>query len=127
MILFKPEHVEPILAGRKTQTRRLGDKRWNVGMFHQARTTMFGGEPFAYLRIVAVRRERLLYISEDDARAEGYSSPAEYLAAFKRIFKIDVIPASTLVWVVCFELVKEEVRLDRPTAKATPLTVRGDD
>ncbi|SHE96546.1 hypothetical protein SAMN02745218_01157 [Desulfofundulus australicus DSM 11792] len=27
LILFKPEHVEPILSGRKTQTRRLSGKR----------------------------------------------------------------------------------------------------
>lgn len=27
LILFKPEHVEPILTGRKTQARRLGKKK----------------------------------------------------------------------------------------------------
>lgn len=101
MILFKPEHVQPILDGRKTQTRRLGNRRWREGAVHQARTKMFG-DPFAYLRILDVRREVLGAITTADARAEGYTMTADYLAAFERIN--GSAPLELPVWVVEFEL-----------------------
>lgn len=105
MILFKPEHVELILSGRKTQTRRMGKKRWNVGAVHQARTRMMDADStFARLRIVAVRREMLGMMTEADARAEGYSDLGDYFGAFCRINHVG--PASSIgglpVWVVEF-------------------------
>ncbi|OFW99254.1 MAG: hypothetical protein A3E78_11750 [Alphaproteobacteria bacterium RIFCSPHIGHO2_12_FULL_63_12] len=110
MILFKPQHVEKILRGEKTQTRRLGKKRWNVGAVHQAKTKLFG-EPFARLRITGVRQEPLDEISEEDARREGYANSHEYLGAFRKINLAGAADAhrywTQLVWVVDFELVKE--------------------
>ncbi len=86
MILFRQEHVEPILAGTKTQTRRTWAKpRARVGSIHLAKTRMLSTEFFARLEILAVYRERLGDISEEDAIAEGYPSRAEYLQAFARI------------------------------------------
>jgi len=103
MILFKPEHVAPILTGRKTQTRRIGRRRWKVGSVHQARTS-YHGKPFAYLRIVAVRQERLGEITLGDAVREGYNSISEYKEVFKRIY--GHWDADMPVWVVDFEVVK---------------------
>jgi hypothetical protein len=104
MILFKPEHVAPILSGRKTQTRRMGNKRWNVGAVHQARTRMLDADStFAHLCIRDVRREVLRQITETDAWAEGYETRADYLAAFRRINRNP--PGEQLkfyVWVVEF-------------------------
>ncbi|AEG14477.1 ASCH domain protein [Desulfofundulus kuznetsovii DSM 6115] len=103
MILFKPEHVEPILSGRKTQTRRLGRKRWKVGSIHQCRLN-YRVEPFAYVKVTAVRRERLGDITEEDAWKEGYPSVEAYREAFEQIYGFwnpDVD-----VWVVDFELAK---------------------
>lgn len=106
MILFKPEHVEPILRGEKTQTRRLGKRRWRQGALHQCYTRpAFAnppGKPFARVRIGAVRQERLDEITEADARAEGYSSQPEYMAAFYRINGM-VMPWEP-VWVVTFQM-----------------------
>lgn len=111
MILFKLEHVSMILERRKTQTRRLGKKRWNVGAVHQAKTKLFG-EPFARLRIVAVRQEPLDEISEDDARREGYANSGEYLGAFRKINWAGAADAHRYwtrpVWVVDFELVEPD-------------------
>ena len=103
MILFKPEHVGPILAGRKTQTRRLGERRWNVGSAHLAATRLFDPTAvFARLRILDVRRDVLWQITPEDVRAEGYRSLEEFAAAFERING----PAAfdTPVWVVSFAL-----------------------
>lgn len=111
MILFKPEHVEPILSGRKTQTRRLGKKRWNAGSVHQCYTrppfTRGGAEPFCRVRITEVRSEVLEDISEADARAEGYPDSEEFMEAFERINPsvYDPVSCSFLrVWVVTFEV-----------------------
>ncbi len=103
MILFKQEHVQPILEGRKTQTRRLGKKRWNVGAVHQARTKMLDPDSqFASLRILAVEQEPLGWIDDYGAKLEGYPSRDHYLQAWNRIngdTRLD-----TPVWVVEFEV-----------------------
>jgi len=86
MILFLKEHVGPILQGTKTQTRRTWAKpRARVGTVHLAKTRMLSTEFFARLEILAVYRERLGDISEEDAIAEGYPSREAYLQAFARI------------------------------------------
>ncbi|MGB9825086.1 MAG: ASCH domain-containing protein [Desulfofundulus sp.] len=104
MILFKPEHVEPILSGRKTQTRRLGGKRWKVGSVHQCRLN-YRTEPFTCVKVTAVRRERLGDITEEDAWKEGYSSVKAYREAFERIYGF--WDPNVNVWVVGFELVRQ--------------------
>jgi len=86
VILFRPEHVDLIVSGRKTQTRRLGRRRWNVGASHQASTRLFDpSATFARLRILRVRRECAQCISDEDAVAEGYEDPDSFLEAFCRI------------------------------------------
>jgi hypothetical protein len=104
MISFKPEHVRPILEGRKTQTRRLGKKRWNVGAVHQCRTRLFDGEPFASVRITSVRRERLGEISDDDVEREGYKTLADFRGAWETIYRRP-FENDLEVWVVDFKLV----------------------
>lgn len=107
MILFKPEHVAAILDGRKTQTRRLGERRWKTGSLHKCYTkppfARGGAEPFARVRILGVRPEMLRYITMEDALAEGYTGPGTFLHAFYTInhTATDVNP---MVWVVTFEL-----------------------
>jgi hypothetical protein len=111
VILFKPEHVAPILAGRKVQTRRLGQKRWNVGAVHQARTRMLdAASMFARLRILAVVQEPLGWIDDYGAKLEGYESRGHYLQAWDRIngnTRLD-----TPVWVIEFEVVSREANTD---------------
>ena len=85
MLLFKPEHIKLILTGEKSETRRLGRRRWIVGHIHKAKTKMISKEYFAKLRILSVHQEPLLNISEEGATAEGYLSRKEYLEAFYRI------------------------------------------
>jgi hypothetical protein len=110
MILFKPEHVAPILAGAKTQTRRLGRRRWREGSVHGCYTrppfARGGAEPFCKVRILKVRRESLSRITTADAHAEGYQDTLAFMVAFYRINpKVD--PHADLdVWVVTFELVE---------------------
>lgn len=86
MILFKPEHVDPILMGRKTQTRRLGKKRWNIGSVHQARTRMMDRTScFARLEIGGYYLQELHALQPFEAWAEGYESIEEYREVWDRI------------------------------------------
>lgn len=102
MILFKPEHVDLILAGEKTETRRLGKKRWNVGAVHLCGTKLFGGT-FARVKILDVYEERLGDMGQTDIAAEGYAGK-DYKAAWERINK-KPWDDDEVVWVVMFEVV----------------------
>jgi hypothetical protein len=107
MILFKPEHVPLILSGRKTQTRRLGKKRWNVGAVHQCQTKMLRNDSvFAHVRIKRVWRECVSDMSEADVQAEGYDSFPDYCRALWRI-NGGGSPDMEL-WAVEFEVLTEE-------------------
>lgn len=112
MLLFKPEHVEPILSGRKTQTRRMWKRRRAVpGSFHWAQTGYGKADTrFARLEILRVWQERLGAISHEDAVAEGYPDAHQYLLAFHRINKIPldahkrVAAENAQVWCVEFKV-----------------------
>ncbi|MNC01367.1 ASCH domain protein [compost metagenome] len=105
MILFKLEHIVPILAGTKTQTRRTGKLRWKVGSVRQAKTNYREDSEFAKIRILTVRQERLGDISEEDANAEGYLSIADFQDAFRRIY--GGWEPDQKVWVIDFERVDQ--------------------
>lgn len=112
MLLFKPEHVPLILNGTKTQSRRIWKKkRCNVGSIHLAKTKMLSKEYFAKLKILKVWQERLMDISEEDAKKEGYKSIVDYNHAF---FKINKVPQNireririleNYVWCIEFEVI----------------------
>ena len=120
MLLFKPEHTDLILSGRKVQTRRLGKRRWKVGSVHGCYTrppfAKGGAEPFCRVRILDVRQERLCGVSSRDAKAEGYEDGEAFVRAFWRINGLEPRDASKgpldaqvgldpSVWVVTFDVV----------------------
>lgn len=94
MLLFKPQHVEPILSGHKTQTRRIWARpRCLVGSTHQCRTRMLDTKStFARVIIESVHYQRLDAVTAKDALAEGYPTRSAFLQAFFRIN-----PGSTLL------------------------------
>jgi hypothetical protein len=102
-LLFKPEHIGPILSGRKTQTRRLWKKpRAKVGAVHKAKTALFSRDHFALIKITAFRKERLGDISLVDVRREGYDTLQAFTEEWIRINKI--WDSELEVYVVSFEL-----------------------
>lgn len=87
-MLFKKEHIEPILNGNKTQTRRVWKKRKALpGKIHLAKTEMLKTRYFAKLKITKVYMEKIGDISDSDSVKEGYKNRSEYLDKFYEINK----------------------------------------
>ncbi len=88
MLLFKPEHIYPILEGRKTETRRQWDRwRVNLGSTQQAKTVMISREFFALLEIMDRYEQTLGEISPGSIHAEGYNSLDQYRQVWEKINK----------------------------------------
>ena len=117
-MLFKPEHVEPILSGRMTQIRKLWDKPMaKVGSIHKAKTALFSRDYFASIIITGLRREKLGAITIEDAMREGFDDLVSYKEGWKKIN--GSWEPNSVVYVVSFEL-KE--RYDLSTDK-TAITI----
>lgn len=110
MITFSKLFVDSILSGQKTQTRRLGKKRWREGSIHLATWSRFNPEArFAHLWIIDVREQRLGDITEEEAHMEGFDSREAFLQVFHNLNR-HKLPSlgweDETVWVVTFEVVE---------------------
>ena len=88
MILFKQDSKAKILAGAKTQTRKLWDRpRAKEGSEHlfYLRPPMTGEKPFARALVTRVWRQKLGEMSEEEAQAEGYPTLQAFLDQFQSI------------------------------------------
>lgn len=103
MLLFKEYHVDLILRGIKTQTRRIWKKnRCKPGTIHKAKTEMLSKESFAELHITDVHQEHLLDITEEDAMKEGGYSRKEFLEIWDEINPKTPSETNPNVYVVTF-------------------------
>ena len=85
-MLFKPEHVDMILAGKKTQTRRAWTRPMaKIGGVYKVKTTMLSKDYNCLIEVVGMGAERLCDITPEDATKEGYSSIPEYMEVWERI------------------------------------------
>jgi len=85
-MLFKKKHIELILAGRKTQTRRLPGKsaNYSVGRVYAIRDRWFS-KAQGYILITRKFRQKLGEISLEDVRKEGYESLEEFRRAWEEV------------------------------------------
>lgn len=82
-MLFKPEHEEMILEGRKTVTRRMWKKPMvKVGGIYKCKKIMLSKDYFAKIKVTQLLKQKLKYMDEGDALKEGYHS----LDAFQDIW-----------------------------------------
>ncbi len=103
MILFKHQHIFPILTGLKTQTRRTWKKpRVKVGSIQKAKTEMISKHFFARLRVLAVYTQKLGDMTEQDAYEEGGYTLRGYKEVFQRINRF--WDDNIVVFVVKFEV-----------------------
>lgn len=86
-LLFKGKYVEPVREGRKTVTRRMkSDAKAGDVCLAYNRPPWVGGKPFAELRILSVRKERVGQCTVADAIREGFVGPKareNFLAAIR--------------------------------------------
>jgi hypothetical protein len=85
MPIFKPKHLNLILQGKKTQTRRISRYRLKIGKAYAVRSKML--EP-AQARIVITRawRQQLRDLTPEDVRKEGFTSFTEFRQAWIDIY-----------------------------------------
>lgn len=107
MFLFQKNHIDRILKGTKTQTRRNHKRaRALVGAIHQCRTELFG-KPHCHIRITKVWQERLGDIDVVDAHREGGYSPDEYIDGLIEMHK-GKLDVDSLLWAYEFELARPD-------------------
>jgi len=111
-MLFKRRHIELILAGRKTQTRRLPDKSANyqVGRVYGIRDRWFS-KPEAHILITRKFRQSLGDISLEDVGKEGYNTLQEFCRAWEEVNGQGSWDPQQIVTAYEFEVLKE--RLNR--------------
>jgi len=105
-MLFKRKHVEMILAGRKTQTRRLLGKsaNYSVGRVY-AITNRWFSKPQGHILITRKFRQKLGEISLEDIRKEGYNSLGEFRGAWEEIHGLESWDPNLTVTVYEFKAV----------------------
>lgn len=105
MMLFKKEHIPMILQGKKTATRRVWKRpQVKIGNIYKCKTSMLSREYFAKVKVKEVYREALYFMTDFDARKEGYNSIEEFVEIWKKI-NGDWNP-NLIVYVIEFEVVK---------------------
>lgn len=114
--MFRPELAAKVLAGEKTVTRRFASPNprspWHAGGTWYTAGKRFTVNPGrGALRVCeAIVLAADLYgwngtIELDEARREGFASPAEFLEAFVGINRRKRVESGTLLWRIEFEVV----------------------
>lgn len=93
LLMFSKSHLEQVLTGEKTQTRRLwDDPRVKPGKSYRAVRSDVPGSMFtkredapAYVLIHDVWSEKLGELTEKDAQKEGNYTREEFVAEWERI------------------------------------------
>jgi hypothetical protein len=84
MAIFKRKHLQKILEGSKTQTRRTHKHTWKIGRVYSIRDRWFS-KPQAHIKILRKFKQRLGDISMEDVKKEGYESLAEFQKIWEEI------------------------------------------
>jgi hypothetical protein len=105
-LLFKKEHINKILEGTKTQTRRRHKRPLKVGRVYDVNKDWYHSTDIK-IRIVKAYIQRLGDITPDEAFKEGGYTIEEFISVWKRI---------NISWDPDEEVVVYEFRLlpDRP-------------
>jgi hypothetical protein len=88
MAVFKRRNLELVLAGKKTQTRRIHKQEWKIGHVYSARASWFE-KAKAWILITRKFRQKLGDISDEDVKKEGFSTLAEFKEEWRKCGKIN--------------------------------------
>lgn len=99
---FKREMADLILAGKKTQTRRIAPPRHKVGS-RQPVQCGYRCKALGYIVIDIVRQQAIAFMDEYEAKAEGFETKGRFLDYIRKINK-GIIYYSTILTVYEFHL-----------------------
>jgi hypothetical protein len=104
-MLFKHRFIEQILNNEKTQTRRnITSPKYKIGRVYRAQKNYF--DPgFALIRILSTKEERVIDISEQDAKQEGFASSIDFLEYYAELHPDQ--PLSVMCRAYTFECVAD--------------------
>ena len=109
-MIFTKENIELISHGLKTETRRIWKKpHVKVGKTHQCRTSRYAKTPedSPYIKITAMRKERLGEITPEAAKREGMDSGLKVFQFRELWVKLHGLwDPDQEVYVIDFEVVK---------------------
>jgi len=83
-MMFKRELLDLVVAGKKTQTRRLHKNPLKEKQKYVIKKNWYENTEH-YIRITKVYPQKLCDVSEEEARKEGFSSLEEFRDAWIRI------------------------------------------
>ncbi|MDI6851969.1 MAG: hypothetical protein QMD82_08585 [bacterium] len=84
MAIFKRKHIAKIIAGVKTQTRRIHKHEWEIGRVYGIRDA-WHSKPQAHIKITRKFKQRLGDISPEDIKKEGFNSLEEFRRAWEEV------------------------------------------
>ena len=109
-MIFTKENIELISHGLKTETRRIWKKpHVKVGKTYQCRTSRYAKTPedSPYIKITAMRKERLGEITPEAAKREGMDSGLKVFQFRELWVKLHGLwDPDQEVYVIDFEVVK---------------------
>jgi len=103
-MIFTRVHCDMIGRGTKTQTRRLRRGPYKVGGVYAVQPGR-GKKAVGHIRIKRIWQEKLLYMTEDDVRAEGFEAWHNFITVFYALNNITK-PLIAPVWAFEFEVVE---------------------
>jgi hypothetical protein len=106
-MIFTKENIELIRQGKKTETRRIWKKpHVKVGKTYQCRTSRYAKTPedSPYIKITAMRKEKLGEITSESMQREGTNDLPEFKELWGRLH--GSWNPDQEVYVVDFEVVK---------------------
>ncbi len=107
-MIFHPDLAAKVLDGTKTQTRRRsypyndGPCRYEVGRDYAVQPGR-GKRAVGRILVTDVRCEGIGFLTEDDARREGFEDCATFYERWRQMYGA----VDGFVWVITFELVAE--------------------
>jgi len=101
-LMFSKKYLEDLISGRKLTTIRLGNLRYRPG---DVVLLYCGGLVLGRVRITHVERKKLIDLTEEDARADGFPNLRELLKALRQHYPS--IRANTPLTLLRFEWVEK--------------------
>ena len=103
---FKREMADLVLAGDKTQTRRLKPPRYKVGSIQPVQCG-YRDKARGHVRILAIWKQRFGDVTEAEAVAEGFATLADFRKYIVKINPGTAWTPRTVLWVSELKRVEE--------------------